>query len=255
MKREDSQRRKLKARAVRRSPQEVWREFKGSMGLRVEHLGRRLGTPPKQRWLWRGVSFELESQMRLGLVGPSGSGKTLLLRSLVQLDRVEEGRLSFEGKPLSAWSLPLYRTRVIYLPQRPVLFEGTVEENLQMLFQLAVHRERRYERQRILDDLERLNRDAGFLAQAAPRLSGGEAQILGLLRALQLEPQVLLLDEPTASLDPDSTALVEALLGDWLRQVPNRACIWTSHDAQQIERVTDQRLDLTAFLPPFSKGD
>lgn len=215
--------------------------------LTVEKLGRKLD----QRWLWRGVNFVLEPQLRLGLVGPSGSGKTLLLRSLVQLDRVEEGRLSFEGKPLSVWSLPLYRTRVIYLPQRPVLFEGTVEENLQMLFQLVVHQGRRYERQRILDYLEQLHRDAGFLAQAAPRLSGGEAQILGLLRALQLEPQVLLLDEPTASLDPDSTALVEALLGDWLRAEPSRACIWTSHDARQIERMTDERLDLTAFLPPL----
>lgn len=208
--------------------------------LTVEQLGCRVG----QRWLWRGVNFSLEPQIRLGLVGPSGSGKTLLLRSLVQLDGIGEGRVSFEGKPLSAWFLPLYRTRVIYLPQRPVLFEGTVEENLQMLFQLAVHQKRCYERDRILDYLECLNRSAGFLDQAAPRLSGGEAQILGLLRALQLEPQVLLLDEPTASLDPESTARVEALLGDWLRAEPNRACVWTSHDAAQIERVTDRQFDL-----------
>ncbi len=208
--------------------------------LTVENLGRRLD----ERWLWRGVNFALEPHMRLGLVGPSGSGKTLLLRSLVQLDRVAEGQVSFEGQPLAAWSLPLYRTRVIYLPQRPTLFEGTVEENLQMLFQLAVHQKRCYERERIVDYLERLNRSAGFLDQVAPRLSGGEAQILGLLRALQLAPQVLLLDEPTASLDPESTARVEALLETWLRADQQRACIWTSHDATQIERVTDGILDL-----------
>ena len=210
--------------------------------LTVENLGRQV----EQRWLWRGVSFELLPQMRLGLVGPSGSGKTLLLRSLVQLDGVSEGQVSFDGKPLMAWSLPLYRTRVIYLPQRPVLFAGTVAENLQMLFQLAVHRERRYERQRILDYLEWLNRGAGFLDQAAPRLSGGEAQILGLLRAMQLDPQVLLLDEPTASLDPETTERVEALLEDWLRADEVRACIWTSHDAAQIERVTNRRFDLAS---------
>ena len=208
--------------------------------LTVEQLGRVVD----ERWLWRGVNFVLEPQMRLGLVGPSGSGKTLLLRSLVQLDRVSEGQVRFEGKPLAAWSLPLYRTRVIYLPQRPTLFEGTVEENLQMLFQLAVHRGRRYERRRIMDYLERLNRGAVFLEQAAPRLSGGEAQILGLLRALQLEPQVLLLDEPTASLDPETTARVEALLAAWLRADERRACMWTSHDAAQIERVTNGTFDL-----------
>ncbi len=208
--------------------------------LTVDQLGRLVDG----RWLWRGVSFELASQMRLGLVGPSGSGKTLLLRSLVQLDAVDEGSIRFEGKPLAQWGLPRYRTRVIYLPQRPTLFEGTVEENLQLVFQLAVHRGRRYERSQMVELLQQLNRAETFLEQAAPRLSGGEAQILGLLRVLQLEPQVLLLDEPTASLDPDSTAQVEALLEAWLRADERRACIWTSHDAAQIERVTDGILDL-----------
>jgi putative ABC transport system ATP-binding protein len=140
--------------------------------------------------------------------------------------------------------LPLYRTQVIYVPQRPTLFEGTVEENLQMVFQLVVHQQRRYCREQVVGDLGQLNRSEDFLAQAAPRLSGGEAQILGLLRALQLEPQVLLLDEPTASLDPDSTARVEVLLEHWLRGDGRRACIWTSHDAAQIERVTDGKFDL-----------
>jgi len=190
--------------------------------------------------------------MRLGLVGPSGSGKTLLLRSLVQLDGADEGKVKFEGKFFADWSLPLLRTQVIYLPQRPVLFEGTVRDNLQMLFQLSAHRIRRYEGDRISSYLNQLNRSESFLDQAAPRLSGGEAQILGLLRALQLEPQVLLLDEPTASLDPDSTARVEALLEDWRRADERRACIWTSHDAAQIERVTDAKLDLSVFLPPFA---
>jgi len=208
--------------------------------LTVDQLGRLVDG----RWLWRAVNFELAAQMRLGLVGPSGSGKTLLLRSLVQLDTVDEGRVSFEGRPLTQWTLPRYRTQVIYLPQRPTLFEGTVEENLQLAFQLAVHRGRRYERSLMVERLQQLNRSEAFLEQAAPRLSGGEAQILGLLRALQLEPQVLLLDEPTASLDPESTARVEALLEDWLRADERRACIWTSHDAAQIERVTDGILDL-----------
>lgn len=208
--------------------------------LTVENLGRQV----EQRWLWRGVSFELLPQMRLGLVGPSGSGKTLLLRSLVQLDSVQEGRVCFGEKPLADWSLPLYRTQVIYLPQRPTLFEGTVEENLQMVFQLAAHQQRHYRREQVANYLGQLHRSENFLAQAAPRLSGGEAQILGLLRALQLEPQVLLLDEPTASLDPESTARVEALLEHWLRADPSRACIWTSHDGAQLERVTNGRLDL-----------
>lgn len=212
--------------------------------LVVKGLGRKID----QRWLWQNVSFDLLPQMRLGLVGPSGSGKTLLLRSLVNLDPIQVGDIIFADRSLSQWSLPLYRTRVLYLPQRPSLFEGTVEQNLTMVLQFSGHRHRTYDRSRILAYLDSLDRSEKFLTLSAPQLSGGEGQILGLLRALQVEPQILLLDEPTASLDPDSTAQVEKLLDRWLAAEPNRACIWTSHDPTQINRVTDQQLNLKAFL-------
>ncbi|MEO0534018.1 MAG: ATP-binding cassette domain-containing protein [Cyanobacteria bacterium P01_A01_bin.123] len=212
--------------------------------LIVEHLGRKLSG----RWLWQGVTFALKPHMRLGLVGPSGSGKTLLLRALVRLDSCQAGTVSFAGKSLSQWSLPIYRTKVIYLPQRPSLFEGSVEQNLKMVFQLSAHRDRTYDRDRTLNDLAALNRRPEFLSLSAPQLSGGESQILGLLRALQLNPQVLLLDEPTASLDPETTTQVEALLNHWLQAAPDRACIWTSHDPNQIDRVTSKQLNLQQFI-------
>ncbi|MGF1479923.1 MAG: ATP-binding cassette domain-containing protein [Cyanophyceae cyanobacterium] len=211
--------------------------------LAVEHLGRKLD----QRWLWRGVSFELKPQMRLGLVGPSGAGKTLLFRALVNLDPIDEGNISLAGRSLSQWSLPDYRKRVLYLPQQPALFEGTVEHNLKMVFQLSVHQNRAYERSRILIALETLGRGDHFLTLSATQLSGGESQILSLLRALQLDPQILLLDEPTASLDPDSTRRVEVLLERWLQAKADRACIWTSHDPEQIHRVTGEQLNLQTF--------
>lgn len=212
--------------------------------LAVEHLGRKLD----RGWLWRGVGFALEPQMRLGLLGPSGSGKTLLLRALVGLDPVDEGKIIFAGRPLSQWSLPAYRKTVLYLPQRPALFEGSVEQNLKMVFRLSAHRERSYARSRILKDLATLNRGDDFLERPATLLSGGEGQILSLLRGLQLDPQVLLLDEPTASLDAESSSQAEVLIDRWLQAEPNRACIWTSHDRAQIDRVTNARLDLQVFL-------
>ena len=79
------------------------------------------------------------------------------------------------------------------------------------------------------------------------QLSGGEAQILALVRALQLEPTILLLDEPTASLDAKTTAQVEALLKNWLHD-RDRACILTSHDSAQIDRVTHWQLPLEKYL-------
>jgi putative ABC transport system ATP-binding protein len=182
-------------------------------------------------------------------VGASGSGKTLLLRAIASLDPVEEGEITFSGKSLQQWRLPDYRTKVAYLPQRPALFPGTVEDNLRQPFELAIHRDRGYSRPQILSDLEALHWQAEFLSLTAATLSGGESQILALLRSLQLNPKILLLDEPTASLDADSARQVEILLDGWLQAQPDRACIWTSHNSAQIRRVTHHQIQMPEFLP------
>ncbi len=193
------------------------------------------------------MSFELSAGDCLGLVAPSGAGKTLLMRNLVMLDPIQQGEVRFEGKPPAAWGLPAYRCRVMYVPQRATAFEGTVEDNLRRAFELGIHSQRRFDPAVIHTWLEHLGRSPEFLHLQGARLSGGEAQILALLRALQLHPQVLLLDEPTASLDAATTAQVEALLHNWLQQ-SNRACMLTSHDAEQIRRVTHRQLNLGEFI-------
>ncbi len=210
--------------------------------LSVKNLGRKLS----ERWLWRSVNFDLFEHDRLGLVGPSGIGKTLLMRNLVLLDPVQQGQVLFDGKTSATWSLPIYRTKVMYLSQRATVFEGTVQDNLQQVFELAVYRHRRFDCAQIIDWLDQLGRRSDFLRLQAPQLSGGETQILALLRVLQLAPQVLLLDEPTASLDPDTTTRVESLITNWLRQ-PHRACLLTSHDREQIRRITNRQLRLEEF--------
>ncbi|MEO0409158.1 MAG: ATP-binding cassette domain-containing protein, partial [Cyanobacteria bacterium P01_A01_bin.135] len=126
---------------------------------------------------------------------------------------------------------------------RPAAFDGTVEENLQRVFALKAQ-QGTYERSRIENYLATLGRSPEFLDLAVRRLSGGESQILALLRALQVQPQVLLLDEPTASLDPETTQSVEALISQWMEEAEQRACLWTSHDPQQIQRVTDRQIHL-----------
>ncbi|MEO1133315.1 MAG: ATP-binding cassette domain-containing protein [Cyanobacteria bacterium J06639_1] len=210
--------------------------------LAIRGLGRRFS----ERWVWREVQFDLSSKERLGLVGPSGSGKTVLLRTLAGLDRIRVGTIAFGDRPLLQWSLPAYRAKVAYVPQQSALFEGTVERNLQLVFDLSVHARRSYDRSAVLSDLATFERDEEFLSLDASQLSGGERQIVCLLRILQLEPQVLLLDEPTASLDPDSSRAAEALVERWIAR-GDRACIWTSHDREQLERVTNRQLLLQDF--------
>ncbi len=177
-------------------------------------LGRR--NPKAEGWLIRDVTLTLSLGERLGVLGPSGAGKTVLLRCLAMLDPVDSGSIRWQGRTVAGEAVPSYRSRAIYVHQRPALLEGSVEDNLRLPFELAAHRDRRFDPEKVVDLLGRLGRDRTFLEKASRDLSGGEAQIVGLIRALQLDPTVLLLDEPTASLDQATAEAVEGLLDDWL---------------------------------------
>lgn len=218
--------------------------------LRVRDAGRRVDGS----WIWRRLDLTLEPGERVGLVGPSGSGKTLLLRSVAGLDPLDEGAVALDGTDLEAWEMPEYRARVAYLPQDAGLEEGTVEESLRLPFGYGVHRERSYERDAALDLLEVLGRGPGFLDKRTGDLSGGERQIAALVRVLLVEPEVLLLDEPAASMDETLARGAERLVTGWMegdgdRPRRDRALIWTSHLAHRLDRVTDRRLEIEAYRP------
>ncbi len=211
-----------------------------SLLLSAKGLERRLG----DRLLWSQLDLELVAGDRLGLVAPSGAGKSLLLRTLALLDPPQAGRFSLLGRPPAAWGLPRWRAMVAYLAQRPFAAGGTVETNLRAPWRF---RERRgpvgWSHERITSWLAALGRDPSFLRYDAERLSGGELQLLALLRVLQFDPTVLLLDEPTASLDGATTAAVEDLLIGWLAAGPH-AAVLISHDGDQIERFAARTLEL-----------
>jgi putative ABC transport system ATP-binding protein len=196
-------------------------------------------------WLLDDVSLTLAPGETVVLAGPSGAGKTLLLRALALLDPIDRGAVYWRGRAVRCQDVPGHRARVMYLPQRAALFEGSVEDNLRVPFTLGTHRAARYDRDRALATLAALGREPGFLAQSHRDLSGGEAQITALLRALQLDPEALLLDEPTSALDRETALGVEGLLGRWVRAAgAGRSLLWVTHDAGQAGRVADRRLRL-----------
>ncbi len=211
-----------------------------------------LGRCINDAWIWRGVDVQLMAGQNLAIVGPTGAGKSLLLRCLAGLDSADEGRIAIDDKPLDEWQMPVYRARVVYLHQRPALWEGTVEENLRAVFHLAAHRSKGYDRSVAIRRLEAFDRDGSFLEKNAVDLSGGEAQIVALTRALSVEPSVLLLDEPSASMDATATEQAEELVARWVAEAPGRASMWTSHDAAQVERVADHTLTLDSSQATIS---
>ena len=132
---------------------------------------------------------------------------------------------------------------MIYLHQRPTLLEGSVEENLRYPFGLLAHRGKALDRQFVLEHLDRMGRAPSFLSKASRELSGGESQIVALLRAIQLDASVLLLDEPTASLDQAAARSVETLIDCWYQAGKGgRSFIWVSHDPAQTGRMAERHL-------------
>ena len=198
------------------------------------------------RELWHGLGFSVRAAQRWAIAGPSGSGKSLLLRTLAGLVALQAGEIRFDGRPLNDWHMPEYRARVAYVMQRPALPEGRVQAALAAPFALHAHRGRHYSDVVARGYLAAVGIDAAFLEQDTGRLSGGEAQVVNVLRALLIAPRILLLDEPTAALDPARTECVEALVQAWLREADDRACLWVSHDGAQRARVSDHVLTLGA---------
>jgi putative ABC transport system ATP-binding protein len=182
---------------------------------------------------------------RIALLGPSGSGKTLLLRALALLDPLDCGEIRWQGRVVRRDMVPAFRRQVVYLHQRPAFSQETVETALMKPFALRAHGRRRYDREGVLDQLNRLGRDASFLAKRVRNLSGGEMQVVALLRAMQLDPTLLLLDEPTAALDTRTASAVGRLIAAWIDEAADRrAFIWVGHDETQSLRLTQRRLTL-----------
>jgi len=206
-------------------------------------LGRR--HPDGRRWLLGHVTFELRPGERWSIAGPSGAGKTLLLRALALLDPVDSGQVRWKGGKVAREATAGYRSKVIYLHQRPVMLGDTVEAALRRPLMLGTHRGRHFRPDLVEDWLGELGRDKSFLDQTTANLSGGEQQIVALLRALALDPSVLLLDEPTAAMDPKTTQAVEAMLNRWIGEAgDSRALVWVTHDADQAHRVTGRMLSM-----------
>jgi putative ABC transport system ATP-binding protein len=213
--------------------------------IEAKCIGRR--DPKGKGWLIRDVSIVVNPGDRLALVGTTGAGKTVLLRALALLDPLDSGSIHWQGRAVAGEFVPAYRTQVIYLHQRPSLLDGSIEDNLRFPFTLKAHRERHFDRGRIVEQLKDLRRPETFLTKSSRDLSGGEAQLVAILRAIQLDPAILLLDEPTASLDTVTARDVEELVERWfLAGHGRRAVAWVSHDPDQANRVAHRQLHMRA---------
>lgn len=170
----------------------------------------------------------------LVVVGPNGAGKSTLLRLLNFLEHPTAGVLSFRGRVVPHPAPLALRRRVTMLFQRPALLDRSVWENVAYGPRLRGNRPDRT----VADLLARLDLEALACAPAQD-LSGGEAQRTALARALAVEPEVLLLDEPTANLDPYNLSMVERAIQD-LRREQRCTLVVVTHNVFQARRLADR---------------
>jgi ATP-binding cassette, subfamily C, bacterial CydD len=176
----------------------------------------RLTYPGRSRAALDGISFDVPAGHTVAIVGESGAGKTTLAHLVLRLLRPDSGVIVSGGVPLDRIDANEWRGRVAWVPQRPHLFHGTLRDNLLLARPDASSREiaRAIELAALTDVVGRLPHGLDTpLGERGERLSGGQAQRLALARAFLRDAPLLVLDEPTAQLDPETDAVVAASLG------------------------------------------
>jgi phosphate-transporting ATPase len=189
--------------------------------LRVTDLSR-TGLAP--------ATFSLEAGECVAVRGPSGAGKSLLLRAIADLDP-NQGQVELDGRSRESMSAPQWRRLVGYMPAEPGWWADTVGGHFD-------------EWAKAEPLVVRLGLPADARAWPLTRPSTGERMRLALVRALMVEPTVLLLDEPTAALDQAAARAVEGLIAECVGH--GLAVLWVTHDAAQAERVAKRFLIIEA---------
>lgn len=174
------------------------------------------------------------------ILGESGSGKTTLLKLLNHMVAYERGEITYRGQDLKTLDPVLLRRDVILLPQNPVIFPGTVRDNL--LIGLTFSKKPPADDGRLLEELGRISLHKG-LDDEAGTLSGGEKQRLALARVLLMGPSVLLLDEPTSALDENTGESIMTYVTKYIREGQKTLALVT-HSRQLARSVGEKIITL-----------
>ncbi|MCP8304704.1 MAG: ABC transporter ATP-binding protein [archaeon] len=173
----------------------------------------------------------------LTIIGPNGSGKTTLLRIMAGIDRPTSGEFYFDGVKVDGGNMSEIRLRGTMVFQRTALFNATVYKNLAYGLKL-----RGYPKNEIKEKVKevlRLVRLEGYENRSTKKLSGGEQQRVSLARALVLETELLLLDEPTANLDPKNVSIIEETISQ-VNKERHATIVMATHNIFQAETLANR---------------
>lgn len=208
----------------------------------------------KEKEVLKDINLSIERGSTLGLIGPTGCGKTTLLRIIDLLEKPSSGKLFFDDMDVTKSSTDQLeiRRKMAMVFQKPVVFRGTVFDNIHYGLNIR-GKDEKSSRDKILELLDSLSL-GGYEDRDASTLSGGETQRIALARALITEPEILLLDEPTANLDPSSTDKIESMIED-LRKKQDITVILATHNLIQGQRLSDEIVILNKRIMQIGKPE
>jgi len=175
------------------------------------------------------ISFAMGSGQKIALTGASGSGKSTLVKLLMRFIEPEMGNILFHGRPIQIYDLENWRTQLAWVPQQPVLFQGTIAENIALGLPGAPYEKIREAAINSFLDEWIEKQPLGYETQVGERgvqISGGQAQRIALARAFLKDAPILILDEPTSQLDPE---LEEILLYSTSQLCKERTVLTIAH--------------------------
>jgi len=179
------------------------------------------------------VSIEMQGGKIIALLGVNGAGKTTLLRIMAGLEKPDTGKLLFNNQNIDAKGLRRVSTLVF---QKSAMFSMNVYDNL--AYGLRIRGVPKEEIGKKITEALHTVRLSGFEKRRAKKTSGGEQQRVALARAFLLEPPVLLLDEPTANLDPNSATIIEKAIIS--KKSAERIIVAATHNLSQARRMADE---------------
>lgn len=185
------------------------------------------------------VNLSIRQGEIIALVGPSGSGKSTLLRCMNRLLEPDHGSIIFKGKKISTLPPANLRRSLALVHQESIMFPGTVLENIGYGPMLTGNKDTAHWMQCLSD----AGLTADFAEKNAEKLSGGEKKRVALARALAVKPNALLLDEPTAGVDPKNVKKVEQTIVNLSKNL-GLTVIWVTHDVSQAQRVSQRIANL-----------
>jgi tungstate transport system ATP-binding protein len=185
------------------------------------------------------LSLEVSQSRVLSIIGSNGSGKSTLLRIMALLDKPTGGKVYWKGEVVDGASMAALRGKITMVFQRSLFFNKTVYENVAYGLQLRKLADVEVKK-RVMDTLDLVGM-RGHTNRWAKKLSGGEQQRMAIARALVLEPELLLLDEPTSNLDPKNTLAIEGII----RRIRGKTTVvFATNNPFQAKRLSDH----VAFL-------